>query len=58
VPISVPEVHRLLTRLRPDYPHPARFVPAWSRWRRHHHAVARTCHIKRRRQRLHQKGSL
>jgi hypothetical protein len=47
-----------MTRLRPDYPHPARFVLAWSYWRRHHQAVARTCHIKRRRRALEQKLSL
>ena len=58
VPISVAEVHRLLIRLRPDYPHPARFVLAWSRGRRHHQAVARACHIKRRRQQLAREGSL
>jgi hypothetical protein len=58
VPISIPEIHRLLNRLRPDYPHPARFVLAWSRWRRHHQAVARACHIKRRLQRSDPKRSL
>jgi hypothetical protein len=58
VPISVPELHRLLNRLRPDHPHPARFVLNWSRWRRRHQAVARDCHIKRRRRHLNQEGSL
>ena len=47
-----------MTRLRPDYPHPARFVLAWSQWRRRHQAVARACHIKRRRQALGRKRSL
>ena len=47
-----------MTRLRPDYPHPARFVLAWSYWRRHHQAVARDCHIKRRREALDRKRSL
>ncbi len=58
VPVSIPELRRLMNRLRPDYPHPARFVLAWSRWRRHHQAVARACHIKRRRQALDRKWSL
>jgi hypothetical protein len=47
-----------MIRLGPDYPHPARFVLAWSPWRRHHQAVARTCDIKRRRRALDQKRSL
>jgi SRSO17 transposase len=58
VPLSIPELRRLMNRLRPDYPHPARFVLAWSRWRRHHQAVARACHIKRRHDALDQKRSL
>ena len=58
VPVSVPELRRLMTRLRPDYPHPARFVLAWSRWRRHHQAIARACHIERRRRALDRKRSL
>ena len=58
VPVSIPELRRLMIRLRPDYPHLARFVLAWSSWRRRHQAVARACHIKRRRRRLDQNRSL
>jgi hypothetical protein len=58
VPVSIPELRRLMTRLGPDYPHPARFVLAWSYWRRHHQAVARACHIKQQRKQLDRKRSL
>jgi hypothetical protein len=51
VPLSVPEIRRLLAvlawRLAPD---PNR-VLAWSLWRRRHQARARRCHW-RQRQRL------
>src|SRR4051812_5023041 len=49
VPLSVPEVRRLITRLAPGRgpPGPA-FVLAWSFWRRAHQAVAQACHWGRR----------
>ena len=47
-----------LIRLGPDHPRPARVVLAWSYRRRHHQAVARACHIKRRRRVLDRKRSL
>jgi len=48
VPLTVPEVRRLLWQmLRPPPPDDV-FVWAWSCWRRHHQAVATRCHYKRR----------
>ena len=48
IPLTVPEVQRLLYRLiwqtRPTAP----AVLAWSRWRRRHQARARRCHYQRR----------
>ena len=47
IPLTVPEVRRLLWRLvwradmAPDY------VLAWSRWRRRHQAQARRSHYRR-----------
>jgi hypothetical protein len=38
--------------------HPLTEVLRWSRWRRHHQAVARACHVKRRRAALGEKWSL
>jgi hypothetical protein len=38
--------------------HPAAAVLRWSRWRRRHQAVARACHIKRRRAALGDNRSL
>jgi SRSO17 transposase len=47
VRLSVPELRRLLwTLLRPPLPTRA-FLWAWSRWRRHHQAVARYCQYNR-----------
>ena len=49
VPLSVPEVRRLITRLAPGRGPPApAFVLAWSFWRRAHQAVAQACHWGRR----------
>jgi hypothetical protein len=48
VPLTVPEVRRLLWRLvwaRP--PDPAQAI-AWSLWRRRHQQRARRCHWRRR----------
>ncbi len=48
IPLTVPEVRRLLWRLaRPPLP-PAAFVLAWSHWRRRHQAQARRSHYQRR----------
>src|SRR5436189_168068 len=45
VPLSVPEVRRLITRLALGRgPPPPAFVLAWSFWRRGHQAVARAYH--------------
>ena len=48
IPLTVPEVRRLLVRLVwPTLPR-AEDVLAWSHWRRRHQAVARRCHYRRR----------
>lgn len=48
IPLTVPEVRRLLWgvvwRAFPSVEH----VLAWSVWRRHHQAVAQRCHYQRR----------
>jgi SRSO17 transposase len=45
VPISCPELqHLLATTLLPPPPRDREYVTNWSRWRRHHQAVARRCH--------------
>ena len=48
IPLTVPEVHRLLWgvvwRALPAVDQ----VLAWSTWRRHHQALAKHCHYKRR----------
>jgi hypothetical protein len=48
IPLTVPEVRRLLCgvvwRTFPSVEH----VVAWSAWRRHHQAVAKRCHYRRR----------
>lgn len=56
VPISVPELRRLLGRLTAG--HPVQDVISWSRWRRQHQAVARDAPVKRRRAALGPKWSL
>ena len=48
IPLTVPEVRRLLTRLIWTANHPADFVLSWSQWRRKHQARARQCHYQRR----------
>ena len=48
IPLTVPEVRRLLTRLIWAESQPPNFVLYWSWWRRHHQAKARQCHYKRR----------
>jgi len=48
LPLTVPEVRRLLWQmLRPPPPDDV-FVWAWSWWLRHHQALAKRCHYKRR----------
>ena len=48
IPITIPEVRRLLTHLAWTVNHPAELVLSWSTWRRHHQAQARRCHYQRR----------
>jgi len=48
VPLSVPEIRRLLVRLLLTWVRPAEWVLTWSGWRRRHQAIARDCHIRRR----------
>jgi hypothetical protein len=52
LPLTVPEVRRLLWALVWHTPPPAEQVLRWSTWRRHHQARAKQSHIKRRQQRL------
>ena len=51
IPLTVPEVRRLLLGLVWDRLAPAEQVLAWSEWRRRHQAKARTCHYKKRKTR-------
>ena len=44
IPLTVPEVRRLLTRLVWTETQPPDFILYWSRWRRRHQARARRCH--------------
>ena len=48
IPLTVPEVRRLLYRLIWQPRSTAKSVLKWSRWRRRHQARARLCHYKRR----------
>jgi SRSO17 transposase len=48
VPLSVPEIHRLLSLLVWPAPTDAVQVLGWSWWRRRHQARARACHWRRR----------
>ena len=48
IPLTVPEVRRLITRLVWTVHHPADFVLSWSQWRRRHQARARQSHYQRR----------
>jgi hypothetical protein len=47
LPLTVPELRRLLLALT-EPPERFGFRLAWSRWRRHHQAVAARCHAARR----------
>jgi hypothetical protein len=51
IPLTVPEVRRLLLGLVWDRLTPAERVLAWSEWRRRHQAKARACHYKKRKTR-------
>ena len=48
IPLTVPEVRRLIYRLVWMPVPPVDFVLAWSRWRRRHQARAKRCHYRRR----------
>ena len=48
IPITAPEVRRLLTRLVWTENQLPDFILSWSWWRRRHQARARQCHYKRR----------
>jgi hypothetical protein len=47
IPLTRHEIRRLFTGLRQQLPAPARQLH-WSRWRRHHQAIARACHYRQR----------
>ena len=57
VPLSVPELRRLLNRLRAADHAAAAHALRWSRWRRRHPPMANACHAKRRRAALGEKWS-
>ena len=48
IPMTVPEVRHLLTRLIWTENQPPDFILYWSWWRRHHQARPQQCHYKRR----------
>ncbi|WIG57557.1 MAG: hypothetical protein OJF49_000302 [Ktedonobacterales bacterium] len=48
LPLTVPEIRRLLYGLAAAADPLATAVLAWSHWRRRHQATARRCHYKRR----------
>ena len=52
IPLTVPEVRRLLVAFVWAFPPPAERTMGWSIWRRRHQARARRCHYKRRLERL------
>ncbi len=52
IPLTVPEVRRLLYRLVWQGLPPPEQTLAWSDWRRRHQAIARRCHYQRRLARL------
>jgi DDE superfamily endonuclease len=52
LPLTVPEVRRLLVALVWTTPIPPGFVLAWSRWRRRHQARSRRAHYQRREQQV------
>jgi hypothetical protein len=52
VPLTVPEVRRLLVALEWTMPVQPGLVLAWSRWRRRHQARARRAHYQRQQHQL------
>jgi hypothetical protein len=48
LPLTVPEIRRLLYQLAIQEPNDPSAVIAWSFWRRRHQQRARRCHWKRR----------
>ena len=48
IPMTVPEVRQLLTRLVGTQSQPPDFILYWSWWRRRHQAQAKQCHYKTR----------
>jgi hypothetical protein len=52
LPLTVPEVRRLLWRLLWQPVQPVDSVFSWSRWRRRHQARAKRCHYRRHIERL------
>jgi hypothetical protein len=48
LPLTVPDIRRLLVALAWTIPVQPAFVLAWSRWRRRHQARARRAHYQRR----------
>jgi len=52
LPLTVPEVRRLLFALVWQHPSSVGQVLQWSAWRRRHQARAKQAHIKRRQRRL------
>lgn len=51
IPLTVPEVRRLLWRVALARTEPPERVLGWSRWRRRHQARAKRCHYRRRSER-------
>ncbi|MGZ5029491.1 MAG: hypothetical protein ACXV8I_02680 [Methylobacter sp.] len=50
LPLTVPEVRKLLWQWLWRHPPKAVHIVGWSLWRRRHQAVARACHYRRRRE--------
>jgi hypothetical protein len=48
VPLSVPEIRKLLWQIVWEHRWEPRLALHWSFWRRRHQAIARACHYKRR----------
>jgi len=48
IPLTVPEVRKLILRVVWDRLTPAEQALAWSAWRRRHQHRARECHYRRR----------
>ncbi|MFI6263268.1 IS701 family transposase [Micromonospora sp. NPDC051006] len=57
IPLTLPEIRRLLAKLITNTVHPINHWLTWSHWRRQHQARARTSHYRRRTQQSHQPTS-